>query len=91
MGGQKGRLNALIEASAQGERAESTLGRSGSLPPFRRSSEAELSAAGIRLKEQNDADKMWIRGIDTETLAGFGLAAMMANDNDLIRSPPIPV
>jgi hypothetical protein len=30
-------------------------------------------------------------GIDTETLAGFGLAAMMANDNDLIRSPPIPV
>jgi hypothetical protein len=30
-------------------------------------------------------------GIDTETLAGIGLAAMMANDNDLIRSPPIPV
>jgi hypothetical protein len=30
-------------------------------------------------------------GVDTETLAGFGLAAMMANDNDLIRSPPIPV
>jgi hypothetical protein len=30
-------------------------------------------------------------GIDTETLASFGLAAMMANDNDLIRSPPIPV
>jgi hypothetical protein len=28
--------------------------------PFRRSSEAELSAAGIRLKEQNDADKLWI-------------------------------
>jgi hypothetical protein len=63
MGGQKGRLNALIEASAQGERAESTSGRSGSLPPFRRSSEAELSAAGIRLKEQNDADKMWIRDL----------------------------
>jgi hypothetical protein len=63
MGGLKGRLNALIEASAQGERAESTLGRSGSLPPFRRSSEAELSAAGIRLKEQNDADKMWIRDL----------------------------
>ena len=31
-----------------------------------------------------------LTGIDTETLAGFGLAAMMANDNDLIRSPPIP-
>ena len=28
------------------------------------------------------------QGIDTETLAGFGLAAMMANDNDLIRSSP---
>jgi hypothetical protein len=47
MGGLEGRLNALIEASAQGERAESTSGRSGSLPPFRRSSEAELSAAGM--------------------------------------------
>jgi hypothetical protein len=46
MGGLEGRLNALIEASAQGERAESTSGRSGSLPPFRLSSEAELSAAG---------------------------------------------
>ena len=45
MGGLKGRLNALIEARAQGERAESTSGRSGSLPPFRLSSEAELSAA----------------------------------------------
>jgi hypothetical protein len=32
-----------------------------------------------------------LHGIDTETLAGFGPAAMMANDNDLIRSPPIPV
>ena len=63
MGGLEGRLNALIEASAQGERAESTSGRSGSLPPFRRSSEAELSAAGIRLKEQNDADKLWIRDL----------------------------
>jgi hypothetical protein len=30
---------------------------------FRRSSEAELSAAGIRLKEQNDADKLWIRDL----------------------------
>jgi len=29
-------------------------------------------------------------GIDTGTLAGFGPAAMMANDNDLIRSSPIP-
>ena len=29
-------------------------------------------------------------GIDTETLADFELAAMLANDNDLIRSPPIP-
>jgi transposase-like protein len=29
-------------------------------------------------------------GIDMETLAGFGPAVMMANDNDLIRSPPIP-
>jgi hypothetical protein len=46
MGGLEGRLNALIEASAQGQRAESTSGRSGSLPPFRLSSEAELSAAG---------------------------------------------
>ena len=63
MGGLKGRLNALIEASVQRERAESTSGRSGSLPPFRRSSEAELSAAGIRLKEQNDADKLWIRDL----------------------------
>jgi len=42
MGGLEGRLNALIEASVQRERAESTSGRSGSLPPFRRSSEAEL-------------------------------------------------
>jgi hypothetical protein len=48
MGGLEGRLNALIEASAQGERAESTSGRSGSLPPFRLSSEAELSAARSR-------------------------------------------
>ena len=46
MGGLEGRLNALIEARAQGQRAESTSGRSGSLPPFRLSSEAELSAAG---------------------------------------------
>ena len=30
------------------------------------------------------------KGIDTGTLAGFGPAAMMANDNDLIRSSPIP-
>src|ERR1700751_4613199 len=30
-------------------------------------------------------------GIDTETLAGFALPGMMANDNDLIRSPPTPV
>jgi hypothetical protein len=29
-------------------------------------------------------------GIYTETLADFGPAAMMANANDLIRSPPIP-
>jgi hypothetical protein len=29
-------------------------------------------------------------GIDTGTLAGFGPAFMVANDNDLIRSPPIP-
>ena len=29
-------------------------------------------------------------GIDTETLACFGPPAMMANDNGLIRSPPIP-
>jgi hypothetical protein len=28
--------------------------------------------------------------IDTGTLAGFGPAAMMANDNDLIRSSPFP-
>ena len=48
MGGLEGRLNALIEASAQGERAKSTSGRSGSLPPFRLSSEAELSAARSR-------------------------------------------
>jgi hypothetical protein len=31
-----------------------------------------------------------LHGTDTGTLAGFGPAAMMANDNDLIRSPPIP-
>jgi SAM domain (Sterile alpha motif) len=31
-----------------------------------------------------------VKGIDTETLAGFGPAAMTANDNDLVRSPPIP-
>ena len=29
-------------------------------------------------------------GIDTGTLASFGPAAMMANDNDFIRSSPIP-
>jgi hypothetical protein len=32
----------------------------------------------------------WYTGIDTGTLAGFGPAAMMANDNNLIRSSPIP-
>jgi hypothetical protein len=46
MGGLESRLNALIEASARAERAESPSGRSGSLPPFRLGSEAELSAAG---------------------------------------------
>ena len=48
MGCREGRLNALIEANAQGERAESTSGRSGSLAPFRPGSEAELSAARSR-------------------------------------------
>jgi transposase-like protein len=38
----------------------------------------------------NPITARWDDGIDTETLASFGLAAMMANDNDLIRSPPFP-
>ena len=63
MGGLKRPPQRSDRGKCAGERTESTSGRSGSLPPFRRSSEAELSAAGIRLKEQNDADKMWIRDL----------------------------
>ena len=45
--------------------------------PFRQAAEAALAP-------------MPLEGIDTERVAGFGPPAMMANDNDLIRSPPIP-
>jgi transposase len=53
-----------------------------------------LAVDGTRIKAVNNKDRNFTRnsleGIDTESLAGFGPAAMMANDNDLIRSPPIP-
>ena len=44
----------------------------------------------IALFNLTDAGIKAAKGIDTGTLAGFGPAAMMANDNNLIRSSPIP-
>ena len=63
MGGLKRPPQRSDRGKCAGGKGGVYVGRSGSLPPFRRSSEAELSAAGIRLKEQNDADKMWIRDL----------------------------
>jgi hypothetical protein len=51
---------------------------------------ASVDAASAVAEWFPDKEKsIAVGGIDTESLAGFGPPAMMANDNDLIRSPPI--
>jgi hypothetical protein len=54
-------------------------------------SDGDLMGDGVNIAARLESVAKPGAGVDTETLAGFGLAAMMANDNDLIRSPPIPV